>query len=71
MKKINIKYEETSMRKAEQNEVMAVAAFMAEQFLEKEELQTMFAGIEPVKAKKIAVEFRSLTPQNEEDRITV
>lgn len=44
------------MRKAEQKEVRAVAAFMAEQFLEKEELQTMFAGIEPVKAKKIAVE---------------
>ena len=44
------------MRRAEQNEVRTVAAFMAEQFLEKEELQTMFAGIEPVKAKKIAVE---------------
>ena len=51
-----MKHEETSMRKAEQNEVRDVAAFMAEQFLEKEELQTMFAGIEPVKAKKIAVE---------------
>ena len=44
------------MKKAELTDIKNVAAFMAEQFLEKEELQTMFAGIEPVKAKKIAVE---------------